>query len=96
MNRIKQNRYPTPPYKIAAALAMAVLAVIGGLVFTQFRGGFTPKKSVTLISDRAGLLIGSGSKVTFNGVQVGQVASISEVLRDGKPAAKFVLDVAPE
>ena len=32
---------------------------------------------------------GPGSKVTFNGVEIGQVASISEVERDGKPAAKF-------
>jgi phospholipid/cholesterol/gamma-HCH transport system substrate-binding protein len=95
-NQIEQNRYPTPPYKTVAALAMAILSVVGVLVFIQFRGGFTPKQTLTLISDRAGLLIGSGSKVTFNGVQVGQVATINEVLRDGKPAAKFVLDVAPE
>ena len=36
-----------------------------------------------------------GSKVTYNGVEIGRVASISEIQRDGKPAAKFVLDVYP-
>jgi phospholipid/cholesterol/gamma-HCH transport system substrate-binding protein len=91
-----ENRHPRPPYKVAAALAMVVLAAIGAVVFIQFRGGFTPKKTLTLVSDRAGLLIGSGSKVTFNGVQVGEVASINEIQRDGRPAAKFVLNVSPE
>ena len=73
-----------------------MIALIGVLVFVQFRGGFTPKGSLTLVADRAGLLIGSGSKVTLNGVEIGQVASISEIERDGKPAAKFALDVSPE
>ena len=35
-------------------------------------------------------------KVTLNGAVIGQVASISEIERDGKPAAKFTLDVSPE
>ena len=37
-----------------------------------------------------------GSKVTYNGVEIGRVASISEIQRDGRPAAKFVLDVNPK
>jgi phospholipid/cholesterol/gamma-HCH transport system substrate-binding protein len=37
-----------------------------------------------------------GSKVTYNGVQIGRVSSISEITRDGKPAAKLVLDVTPK
>ena len=37
-----------------------------------------------------------GSKVTYNGVEIGRVASISEIVRDGKPAAKFTLDVYPK
>jgi phospholipid/cholesterol/gamma-HCH transport system substrate-binding protein len=42
------------------------------------------------------LLIGPGSKVTFNGVGIGEVAGISEIERDGNSAAKFTLDVSPE
>ncbi len=37
-----------------------------------------------------------GSKVTYNGVEIGRVANISEVQRDGVPVAKFVLDVNPD
>ena len=37
-----------------------------------------------------------GSKVTYNGVQIGRVADIDEIERDGKPAAKFTLDVYPK
>lgn len=91
-----ENASRTPRYKTAGAVGFAVLAVVGVVVFVQFRGGFTPKDSLTLVADRAGLLIGPGSKVTLNGVGIGQVGTISEVERDGKPAAKFTLDVAPE
>ena len=92
----RENTPDIPPYKSLGALGLAVLAVIAVLAFVQFRGGFTPKSSLTLVADRAGLLIGPGSKVTFNGVGVGQVASISEFSRDGRPAAKFTLDMSPE
>ncbi|EUA43986.1 mce related family protein [Mycobacterium xenopi 4042] len=37
-----------------------------------------------------------GAPVTYNGVQIGRVGSISEVKHDGKPAAKFILDVNPK
>lgn len=85
-----------PPFKIAGAIGLAVLTVLGILAFVQFDGGFTPKESLTLVADRAGLLVGTGSKVTFNGVEIGKVASISEIEHGGKPAAKFTLDVSPE
>ncbi|MDI3313118.1 MAG: MCE family protein [Mycobacterium sp.] len=86
----------TPPYKTVAAVALAVLTLIGVLIYVQFRGGFTPKAPLTLVADRAGLLVGPGSKVTLNGVRIGQVANIAEIDRDGKPAAKFTLDVSPQ
>ncbi|AFM20548.1 ABC-type transport system involved in resistance to organic solvents, periplasmic component (plasmid) [Mycolicibacterium chubuense NBB4] len=92
---LTDNPQRTPPYKTVAALGMVILAVIGLLVFVQFRGGFTSKESLTLIADRAGLLIGPGSKVTLNGAEIGKVASVSEIERDSKPAAKFTLEVSP-
>ncbi|MEE6176942.1 MCE family protein [Mycobacterium sp. 050134] len=91
-----RNKPRVPPYKTAGAVGFAAIALVVSMVFVQFRGGFTPKESLTLVADRAGLLIGPGSKVTFNGVGIGQVASISEIERDGKPAAKFILEVSPE
>jgi phospholipid/cholesterol/gamma-HCH transport system substrate-binding protein len=93
---INTNAPRRPPAKTAGALGMAVLTLIGVVVFLQFRGDFTPKTSLILVADRAGLLIGPGSKVTFNGVGIGQVGDISEVQRHGKPAAKFTLEVSPQ
>jgi phospholipid/cholesterol/gamma-HCH transport system substrate-binding protein len=49
-----------------------------------------------MLSSRAGLVMDKGSKVTYNGVSIGRVAGISEVQHDGKPAAKFALDVDPK
>ena len=66
------------------------------LVYGQFRGNFTSKTKLTMYSDRAGLVMDPGSKVTYNGVQIGRVAKISEIGRDGKPAAKFILDIYPQ
>jgi phospholipid/cholesterol/gamma-HCH transport system substrate-binding protein len=51
---------------------------------------------LTMLAGRAGLVMDRGSKVTFNGVSIGRVADISEVEHDGKPAAKFTLDVDPQ
>ncbi|EUA43246.1 mce related family protein [Mycobacterium xenopi 3993] len=49
-----------------------------------------------MLSARAGLVMDPGAPVTYNGVQIGRVGSISEVKHDGKPAAKFILDVNPK
>ncbi len=48
-----------------------------------------------MLAPRAGLVIDPGSKVTYNGAEIGRVSSISETQRDGVPAAKFVLEVNP-
>ncbi|OBG27732.1 MCE-family protein MCE1A, partial [Mycobacterium sp. 852002-51057_SCH5723018] len=50
---------------------------------------------LTMVASRAGLVMDPGSKVTYNGVEIGRVAHISETVRDGQPAAKFTLDVYP-
>ena len=92
---VKVNPQRKPPYKLAglASLVIAVLALV--LVYGQFRGDFTQKTQLTMLASRAGLVMDPGSKVTYNGVEIGRVGSISEVVRDGKPAAKFSLDVYP-
>ncbi len=93
--QIPENTQRTPPFKTLAAAGALVLALITVLVFVQFRGGFTAKEPLTLIADRAGLLIGPGSKVTLNGVQIGKVGNLTEVQRGGQPAAEFTLDISP-
>ncbi|OBH93218.1 MCE family protein [Mycobacterium sp. E2733] len=92
---IQTNAPRKPPYKLAgiAALVIALVALV--LIYGQFRGDFTPKTKLTMLASRAGLVMDPGSKVTYNGVEIGRVANISETVRDGKPAAKFTLDVYP-
>ena len=57
-------------------MGLALIALVGVLAFVQFRGDFTPKQALTMLAARAGLVIGPGSKVTYNGVSIGRVASI--------------------
>ncbi|BBY03750.1 cell invasion protein [Mycobacterium seoulense] len=92
---MKINAPRTPPYKLAGVAALIIALVALALVYGQFRGDFTPKTQLTMLASRAGLVMDPGSKVTYNGVEIGRVGNISEVVRDGKPAAKFTLEVYP-
>ena len=91
----KINAPQRPPYKLAGLGALLVGALVLGLVYAQFQGDFTPKIKLTLLASRSGLVMDPGAKVTYNGVEIGRVATISPIVRDGKPAAKFALDVYP-
>ncbi|WP_445167931.1 MCE family protein [Mycolicibacterium sp. Dal123E01] len=86
----------SPPLKTAFAVTTVVLIVVVVVVFMQFRGDFTPKTQLTLISQRAGLVMDPGSKVTYNGVQIGRVTGVDPLERDGTSQAKLSLDVDPK
>ncbi|WP_084030025.1 MCE family protein [Mycobacterium avium] len=92
---VQTNAPRTPPYKLAGLAILVVGALALTLIYGQFRGNFTPKTSLTMLASRAGLVMDPGSKVTYNGVEIGRVGTISETVRDGKPAAKFTLEVYP-
>jgi phospholipid/cholesterol/gamma-HCH transport system substrate-binding protein len=81
---------------LEGAVMLLIGALVLVLVYLQFRGDFTPKTELTMVASRAGLVMEPGSKVTYNGVEIGRVAGISEIERDGKPAAKLVLNVNPK
>jgi phospholipid/cholesterol/gamma-HCH transport system substrate-binding protein len=85
-----------PPYRTAGLVTIVVMGAIGLLLYLQFRGDLTPTTKLTMVTTRAGLVMDPGSKVTYNGVQIGRVSSISETAHNGKPAAKVVLDIAPK
>ena len=85
-----------PPYKLAGLVLLLVAASAAVLVWFQFRGGFTQKEQLTMMSSRSGLSMDPGSKVTYNGVQIGRVARIEEVNVGGEPKAKVTLDVDPK
>jgi phospholipid/cholesterol/gamma-HCH transport system substrate-binding protein len=90
------NSPRTPPYKLAGSVMLVIAVVIVVLVYLQFRGDFLPRTQLTMTSDRAGLSMNSGDKITYNGVEIGRVANIQEVNEGGVPKAKFTLDVDPK
>jgi phospholipid/cholesterol/gamma-HCH transport system substrate-binding protein len=84
-----------PPYKTAGAVFLVIASVVAALIYLQFRGDLTANTQLTLLSPRAGLVVERGSKVTFNGVEIGRVARIEFVDEQGTPKAKLTLDVHP-
>jgi phospholipid/cholesterol/gamma-HCH transport system substrate-binding protein len=85
-----------PPYKTAGAVFLLLSAVVAALVFYQFRGDFTPKMTLTMIASRAGLVMDPGSKVTYNGVQIGRVGTVQEITVGEVSKAKLTLEVDPK
>src|ERR1700741_3193059 len=92
----KENKPRTPRRKPAALLALLIVTLALVLVYKQFRGELTPKTTLTMLANRAGLVMDPGSKVTYNGVTIGRVPSVDEVQRDGRPMAKITLTVDPK
>jgi phospholipid/cholesterol/gamma-HCH transport system substrate-binding protein len=78
------------------AVAVTILVVIVVLVFLQFRGDLTPTTDLTVMADRSGLSMDSGSKVTYNGVQIGRVGAVDAVYVGGAAKAKLTLKVDPK
>ncbi|MGB8502590.1 MlaD family protein, partial [Mycobacterium sp.] len=70
---------------------VAVVVIVVALAINQFRGGFAKSVPVTLLSDRAGLVMNPDAKVQMLGVQVGKVSSIEE-LPDGQAAIHLAMD----
>jgi phospholipid/cholesterol/gamma-HCH transport system substrate-binding protein len=88
--------YWDPPRRTANVVMYIIIAVITVLVFLQFRGDFTPKTTLTMLASRSGLSMDPGSKVTFNGVEIGRVAKVTTIEQGGVPKAKLSLDVDPK
>jgi phospholipid/cholesterol/gamma-HCH transport system substrate-binding protein len=86
----------SPPLKTAFVATAVLLTIIVVVVYMQFRGDFAAKTQLTLISQRAGLVMDPGSKVTYNGVEIGRVTGVDAIERDGTTKAKLSLDVDPK
>jgi len=84
-----------PPYKTAGAVFLVIAAVVAAFIYLQFRGDLSDKTQLTVRSPRAGLVVETGSKVTYNGVEIGRVSHIDMVDEHGAPMAKLTLDVIP-
>ena len=70
----------------------AVIAIVGvvALAATLFRGGLTPTVPITVISDRAGLVMNPDAKVKLHDVDIGRVTAIDS-LPDGQAALHLAL-----
>ncbi|OCB46256.1 MCE-family protein MCE1A [Mycobacterium vulneris] len=73
-------------------LTVAVLA----LTWMQFRGVFEQKTQLTVLSNRSGLSMDPGSKVTFNGVPIGRLTGVDVAQVDGEQQARLTLDIKPK
>jgi phospholipid/cholesterol/gamma-HCH transport system substrate-binding protein len=87
------NQPRTPPYKVAGLVLLLIFVVVVGLVWMQFRGDFAEPEKLTLISSRSGLSMDPGSKVTYNGVEIGRVADIVAINQGDVQKAQVTLDV---
>jgi phospholipid/cholesterol/gamma-HCH transport system substrate-binding protein len=70
---------------------VVVVVVIVGVALGLFQGSFTESVPVTVLSQRAGLVMNADAKVKMRGVQVGKVASI-ESRPNGQAALHLALD----
>ena len=67
------------------------LALIFALAVALFRGSFTETVPLTVISDRAGLVMDKDAKVKMRGVQVGKVSDIED-RADGTAVLHLAMD----
>jgi len=90
-----ENASRRPPIKLAGVVFLVLVALVAALVYAQWRGKLTPKTNLTMVSDRAGLVMDPGSKVTYNGVEIGRVKTVSALNRDASRLAQLNLEVQP-
>ena len=76
---------------LAGLLTVVALVGIFALALALFQDSFTKSVPVTVMADRAGLVMNPDAKVKLNGAQVGKVASI-EPLADGGAALHLAID----
>ncbi|EKF25845.1 mce related family protein [Mycolicibacterium hassiacum DSM 44199] len=86
----------TPPYKLAGAVLTLLTVAVIVLVYLLFRGDLLVREPVTLIASRAGLSMDPGSKVTYNGVEIGRVTKVDITERGDVPYAEITLAVDPK
>ena len=72
---------------------LILIAALLTLVFLQFRGDLSSTTTLTMIAQRSGLVMDSGSKITLNGVVIGRVGKVYSTTRDGKSMAQVELRV---
>lgn len=80
--------YVRPAAGLAAILAVGAVVA---LTVALFRGSLTDTEPVTVIADRAGLVMNPDARVKLHGAQVGTVQAV-ESLPDGKAALHLAME----
>jgi len=77
-----------------APVLLVVIVAISTLTALLFSGTLSRSESLTLVSDRAGLVMENGAKVKLRGVQIGEVETIGvESDSDGDDLSKLRLKI---
>lgn len=94
-HRLGPTRRQRPPYlrPLVGLATLGAIAAIVALPVGVFQGRFTTTVPVTVVSQRAGLVMYPDAKVKMRGVQVGKVGTI-ETRSDGTAALQLQLDPA--
>jgi phospholipid/cholesterol/gamma-HCH transport system substrate-binding protein len=78
-----------------APVLFLVIAALSAVTILLFNGTLRRTVPLTLVSDRAGLVMEDGAKVKLRGVQVGEVASIGAESAAGNDLSKLSLEMDP-
>ena len=79
-----------------APVLLLVVVAISALTAMLFSGTLRSYEPLTLVSDRAGLVMEDGAKVKLRGVQVGEVTNIGAETGAAGPLSKLTLKIDPE
>jgi phospholipid/cholesterol/gamma-HCH transport system substrate-binding protein len=78
-----------------APVLFVVIIALSALTAVLFTGAARKTVPLTLVSDRAGLVMENGAKVKLRGVQIGEVGSIGSVANGGNQYASLNLEMDP-
>lgn len=87
---IGARRYRRP---IVGLVTVVVFVVIVATAIAMFSGRFVASVPVTVMTDRAGLLMDRGAKVKLNGAPIGTVSDV-RATPDGRAELKLAIDPA--
>jgi phospholipid/cholesterol/gamma-HCH transport system substrate-binding protein len=79
-----------------APVLFAVVIAVSALTVVLFSGAARSFETLTVVSDRSGLVMENGAKVKLRGVQIGEVQSIgTEASAEGSDLSKLTLKIYP-
>lgn len=78
---------------LAGMMMVLVVGAVVALSAALFRGGFDDTVPITVVSDRAGLVMNPDAKVKMRDIQIGKVSSI-EQRADGRALLRLAIDPA--